>query len=56
MADRPGPHQALSLLVLGLAQRSMNLPSADATLRRFLRVAPHHPAAPQVRRLLAESR
>lgn len=56
VADRPGPHQALSLLVLGLAQRAENLPSADATLHRFLRVAPHHPAAPQVRRLLAGSR
>ena len=56
MAHQAGPHQALALLVLGLAQRSANLPSADSTLRQFLKLAPHHPAAAQVRRLLAESR
>lgn len=56
MAHRSGPHRALALLILGLAQRSAHLPAADATLREFLAVAPHHPAAAQVRRLLQEAR
>jgi cytochrome c-type biogenesis protein CcmH/NrfF len=46
-------HRALALLVLGLAQRgSGERAEATVTLHEFLRVAPHHPAAPQVRRLL----
>ena len=48
-AERP-----LALLVLGLAQRSEHDPAANHTLRAFLKVAPNHPAATQVRRLLAK--
>ena len=47
-----GTYRPLALLVLGLAQRGRGEPAATATLHRFLRVAPDHPAAPQVRRLL----
>lgn len=56
MAQRSGPNRALALLILGLAQRSAHLPAADQTLREFLTVAPHHPAAAQVRRLLKGAR
>lgn len=44
-------YRPLALLVLGLAQRGRGEPFA-ATLHRFLRLAPDHPATPQVRRLL----
>jgi cytochrome c-type biogenesis protein CcmH len=40
------------LLVLGLAENRTGAPTADATLRRFLRLAPGSPAVPGVRRLL----
>jgi cytochrome c-type biogenesis protein CcmH len=48
----PGRYRPLALLIVGLAQRGRGEPAASATLRTFLRIAPHHPAAPQVRRLL----
>lgn len=41
------------LLVVGLAQRQRKEPEATLTLQRFLRIAPNHPAAAMVRRLLA---
>ncbi|WP_433309419.1 cytochrome c-type biogenesis protein CcmH [Micromonospora chersina] len=47
------PDSADGLLVLGLAQRNSRSVEADDTLRRFLAVAPAHPAAAEVRRLLA---
>lgn len=53
-ARQPGRYRALGLLVLGLAQRAQHDPTAAHTLRRFLDVAPDHPAAPEVRRLLKE--
>jgi len=53
VARRAGDEQGFALLVLGLAQRDLGRPAADATLRAFLRVDPGHPAAGQVRRLLA---
>jgi cytochrome c-type biogenesis protein CcmH len=56
LAHHSGPHQPLGTLILGLAQRAAGLPSATSTLRDFLRLAPHHPAAAQVRRLLSGSR
>lgn len=43
-----------ALLVLGLAQRAAHLADADATLRRYLTVAPQAPAAAEVRRLLGQ--
>lgn len=43
-----------ALLLLGLARRATHSPDADATLRQFLKVAPDHPAAAQVERLLNE--
>lgn len=43
-----------ALLVLGLAQRAAHLADADATLRRYLAVAPQAPAAAEVRRLLGQ--
>jgi hypothetical protein len=46
----------MALLVLGLAQRDAHDPAATSTLRTFLAVAPNHPAAPQVRRLLGTAR
>lgn len=46
------PGNPTALLVLGLAQRAQRAPDADATLRRFLQLAPQHPAAAQVRALL----
>ncbi|GAA1801079.1 hypothetical protein GCM10009682_23420 [Luedemannella flava] len=50
--DDPGDPDAL--LLLGLAQRASGSPKAAATLRRFLRQAPDHPAAAEVRRLLGD--
>lgn len=44
-----------ALLVLGLAEHDHGDSQASATLRRFLHEAPHHPAAPMVRKLLAKS-
>ncbi|MEU3453412.1 cytochrome c-type biogenesis protein [Micromonospora sp. NPDC006766] len=41
------------LLVLGLAQRGLHSAEATPTLRRFLAVAPEHPAAPEISRLLS---
>ncbi|HEY3529702.1 MAG TPA: cytochrome c-type biogenesis protein CcmH [Nocardioides sp.] len=51
VAGPAGRYRPLALLVLGLAQRGRGEPFAP-TLRRFLRLAPDHPAAAQVRRLL----
>ena len=53
LAGARGSSQSAALLVLGLAQRSQGEPAWTGTLRRFLSLAPHHPAAAQVRRLLA---
>ncbi|MEO3777658.1 cytochrome c-type biogenesis protein CcmH [Micromonospora sp. B11E3] len=47
------PDSPDGLLVLGLAQRDRRSPGAAATLRRFLTVAPEHPAAAEIRRLVA---
>ncbi|MET8907770.1 cytochrome c-type biogenesis protein CcmH [Micromonospora sp. NPDC004551] len=47
------PDSPDGLLVLGLAQRNSRSVEAGDTLRRFLAVAPAHPAAAEVRRLLA---
>jgi len=55
VARRPGRYRPLALLVLGLAQRGRHQPTATETLRTFLRLAPHHAAAAQVRRLLRTS-
>ena len=41
------------LLVLGLAQRGNHSSEAPRTLRRFLTVAPEHPAASEISRLLS---
>lgn len=49
-------HTPNAVLILGLAQRANGQPGATRTLREFLRMAPDHPAAPQVRRLLKGSR
>ncbi|MFC0032000.1 hypothetical protein ACFFMM_21005 [Micromonospora chaiyaphumensis] len=38
--------------MLGLAQRNSRPVEAVDTLRRFLAVAPEHPAAAEIRRLL----
>jgi cytochrome c-type biogenesis protein CcmH len=54
LSQHPGPERSMALLVLGLAQRTEHDPGASHTLRTFLKVAPHHPAAAQVRRLLAQ--
>lgn len=43
-----------ALLVLGLAEHQQGDSRATATLKHFLRAAPDHPAAPMVRKLLAE--
>ena len=53
-ARQKGPDRAAALLVLGLSQRARSQASARQTFRTFLAVAPHHPAAGQVRRLLQE--
>jgi hypothetical protein len=47
------PDSPDALLVLGLAQRQSDRAQAEVTLRRFLTAAPEHPAAPEIRRLLA---
>ncbi|GAA2706329.1 cytochrome c-type biogenesis protein CcmH [Micromonospora olivasterospora] len=47
------PDSPDGLLVLGLAQRDRRSPEAAATLRRFLALAPQHPAAAEIRRLVA---
>jgi cytochrome c-type biogenesis protein CcmH/NrfF len=52
LADQPA--DADGLLVLGLAERATRSPAASGTLRRFLRLAPDHPAAADVRRLLSQ--
>jgi cytochrome c-type biogenesis protein CcmH/NrfF len=52
IAAKKGPYRPLALLVLGLAQRQQGDPAGAHTLRRFLEIAPDHPAADQVRRLL----
>jgi cytochrome c-type biogenesis protein CcmH len=52
LAGQPADPDAL--LVLGLAEREAKSPTAAETLRRFLRLAPDHPAAPEVRRLLSQ--
>jgi cytochrome c-type biogenesis protein CcmH len=54
LSRHPGSERPMALLVLGLAQRSRHDPAASHTLRTFLKVAPNHPAAAQVRRLLAQ--
>jgi cytochrome c-type biogenesis protein CcmH len=54
LAARPGPHRADALLVLGLAQRAAGREQGGQSLRSFLRLAPEHPAAQQVRRLLGD--
>lgn len=46
------PDDPNALLILGLAQRAASRPEGTATLTRFLTVAPDHPAAAEVRRLL----
>lgn len=48
------PGRPVALLVLGLAQRARHEPAADRTLHHFVQRFPDHPAAGQVRRLLAE--
>ncbi|WAL69553.1 cytochrome c-type biogenesis protein CcmH [Amycolatopsis cynarae] len=52
LTERPGDENAL--LVLGLAQRAGHDPAARQTLEHFLALAPGHPAAAEVRRLLAD--
>jgi cytochrome c-type biogenesis protein CcmH/NrfG len=54
LSRHKGSERPMALLVLGLAQRSEHDPAASHTLRTFLEVAPDHPAADQVRRLLAQ--
>lgn len=46
------PRKAEALLVLGLAERAQGSAGATATLRRFLQLAPGHPAAAEIRRLV----
>ncbi|TDC40570.1 tetratricopeptide repeat protein [Micromonospora sp. 15K316] len=46
------PDSPDGLLVLGLAQRSTRPEEAPQTLRRFLTVAPRHPAAEEISRLV----
>lgn len=50
------PDSPDGLLVLGLAQRGSRSTEAARTLRRFLSVAPQHPAAPEISRLLTTAR
>ncbi|WP_187413859.1 cytochrome c-type biogenesis protein CcmH [Micromonospora sp. MP36] len=47
------PNSPDGLLVLGLAQRTSQPVEAERSLRRFLAVAPAHPAAAEIRRLLS---
>ena len=46
------PDDPNALLILGLAQRAASRPESKDTLTRFLAVAPDHPAAAEVHRLL----
>lgn len=48
--------QPMALVVLGLAQRARHEPAWRTTLQRFVRMAPHQPATPQVRRILGGRR
>ncbi|MET7968460.1 cytochrome c-type biogenesis protein CcmH [Micromonospora sp. NPDC005305] len=50
------PDSPDGLLVLGLAQRDSRSVEAEDTLRHFLTVAPAHPAAAEIRRLLPTGR
>ncbi|WP_262284096.1 cytochrome c-type biogenesis protein CcmH [Micromonospora sp. MA102] len=50
------PDSPDGLLVLGLAQRNSRSVEAADTLRHFLAVAPAHPAAAEIRRLLGTGR
>lgn len=50
--EHGAPDNADAVLVLGLAQRASSDPEADQTLSRFLAIAPGHPAAAEVRRIL----
>lgn len=50
---REHPDHPEALLLLGTVQREQGDPEARATLRRFLQVAPDHPASEQVQELLA---
>lgn len=50
------PDSPDGLLVLGLAQRNSRSVEAGDTLRHFLAVAPAHPAAAEIRRLLVTGR
>jgi cytochrome c-type biogenesis protein CcmH/NrfF len=50
------PDSPDGLLVLGLAQRNSQPAEAGDTLRHFLSVAPEHPAATEIRRLLGTGR
>ena len=54
VSGHAGPFRTLALLVLGLAEHGQHKSAATTTLRTFLRLAPHHPASPEVRRLLRE--
>jgi Flp pilus assembly protein TadD len=49
------PDNSDALLMLGLAQRATGSAQAAATLRRFLRVAPNHPAASEISGLVSGS-
>ncbi len=51
---RAAPDDPDAMLILGLAQRASAAPDAQQTLTRFLAMAPRHPAAAEVRRLLGE--
>lgn len=53
LADRI-PDDPEVLLLLGTTQRALGRFTATATLRRFLRIAPNHPAADTVRALIEE--
>ncbi|MEU0151320.1 cytochrome c-type biogenesis protein CcmH [Micromonospora fulviviridis] len=50
LTDSPGSPDGL--LVLGLAERTTRPADAPGVLRRFLAVAPGHPAAAEIRRLI----
>lgn len=51
-ARAQAPDDPDALLILGLAQRVSAPRDGEVTLDRFLAIAPHHPAAAEVRRLL----
>ncbi|MGY1833749.1 cytochrome c-type biogenesis protein CcmH [Blastococcus sp. SYSU DS0510] len=48
------PEHPEALLMLGSAEHALGDPAAGTTLRRFLELAPEHPAAHAVRELLGE--